>query len=359
MDGSGGEGAGVAARKAFAGEGRTQRLRGAAQAAFWTAAAFAGRAIVRPTDRDGAPEPSTPPASPRALSTGWREAFDKDARDVAAGLYVVAEPPAVDPRTLLRRLDDLYADGREVEARRQRRGGGIEVREAEADLASYPVYYRQNFHFQSDGWLSEESARRYEGQVEALFAGAAAPMRRRVLALLSTALKGRDQRSLRIADVACGSGSFAADLAATFPRSQVLGVDLSAAYLAQAVRRTPGLAAVQAPAEHLPFAGGSLDAITCIYLFHELPPKVRAAVAAEFARVLKPGGVVAFGDSIQASDAPQLARPLERFPVNFHEPFYESYQATDLPALFAEAGLAHEASDFAFLTKALLLRKVA
>ena len=186
----GGEAATAGRRRAFAGEARTQRLRGAAQAAFWTAAAFAGRAIVRPTDRDGAPDPSTEPAPAKALGLGWREAFDKDARDVAAGLYVVADAPAVDPRTLLRRLDDLYADGREVEARRQRKGGGIEVRQAETDLASYPVYYRQNFHFQSDGWLTHESARRYEGQVEALFAGAAAPMRRRALSLLAQALRG-------------------------------------------------------------------------------------------------------------------------------------------------------------------------
>ncbi len=346
-------------RRAFAGEARVQRLRGAAQAAFWTTAAFAGRAIVRPTDREGSPDPSTEPAPARALGIGWREAFDKDAKDVAAGLYVVADSAAVDPRAILRQLDDLYADGRQVEARRQRRGGGVEVRAAETDLASYPVYYRQNFHFQSDGWLTQESARRYEGQVEALFAGAAAPMRRRALSLLAKALRGRDQRQLRIADIACGSGAFIADLAATFPRAQVLGVDLSAAYLAETARRTPEAGVVQAPAEQLPFADSSLDAITCIYLFHELPPKVRTAVAAEFARVLKPGGVVAFADSIQASDAPQFARPLERFPVNFHEPFYDSYQATDLPALFAQAGLVEAGADAAFLTKALLLRKSA
>ena len=114
---------------------------------------------------------------------------------------------------------------------------------------------------------------------------------------------------------------------------------------------------VQAPAEALPFADASLDAITCIYLFHELPPKVRVAVAKEFARVLKPGGVLAFADSIQTSDAPQFAGRWSGFPVNFHEPFYDSYQATDLPALFAEAGLVKEGADTAFLTKALLLRK--
>jgi ubiquinone/menaquinone biosynthesis C-methylase UbiE len=136
----------------------------------------------------------------------------------------------------------------------------------------------------------------------------------------------------------------------------VAGVDLSAAYLTETRART-GVGVAQANVERLPFADASLDAVTCIYLFHELPPRVRPVVAAEFARVLKPGGVLAFADSIQAVDEPELKRLLEAFPVLFHEPFYGSYQDTDLPALFAEAGLQLNAVDTAFMTKAMLLEK--
>jgi ubiquinone/menaquinone biosynthesis C-methylase UbiE len=136
----------------------------------------------------------------------------------------------------------------------------------------------------------------------------------------------------------------------------VLGLDLSHAYASEAVRRS-GAPAVQANVERLPFADGSLDGLSCIYLFHELPPKVRPQVAAEFARVLKPGGLLAFADSIQRKDAPDLDRLLQAFPAFFHEPFYDSYQATDLPTLFADAGFEVTGEDKAFLTKALLLRK--
>ena len=55
--------------------------------------------------------------------------------------------------------------------------------------------------------------------------------------------------------------------------------------------------------------------------------------------------------------APDLDRLLQAFPAFFHEPYYASYQATDLPALFSGAGLTLEARDHAFLTKALLFRK--
>ena len=111
---------------------------------------------------------------------------------------------------------------------------------------------------------------------------------------------------------------------------------------------------VQANAERLPFADASLDAVTCIYLFHELPPVVRPVVAREIARVLRPGGLLAFADSVQPSDEPRLSRLLEAFPAYFHEPYYAAYSRTDLTELFGAASLVERARDTAFLTKAVL-----
>ncbi len=193
-----------------------------------------------------------------------------------------------------------------MEARR-RRGDGAEVR-AEAP-ASYPAYYRQNFHFQTGGWFTAESAGRYEAQVEALFAGTAGAMRRRALSLIAKAWRSRDHRRLAVLDLACGTGAFLSDLSVAFPRARLIGVDLSPAYLAEARAAAPGAAFAQAKAEQLPFADASLDAVSAVYLFHELPPKVRAAVAAEIARVLKPGGLFALADSIQPGDEPRLGAP--------------------------------------------------
>jgi hypothetical protein len=41
----------------------------------------------------------------------------------------------------------------------------------DVDLGKYPDYYLQNFHFQSDGWLSDNSAQVYEYSTETLFSG--------------------------------------------------------------------------------------------------------------------------------------------------------------------------------------------
>lgn len=354
-------------KPAFAAEANGYAAYSAAKALWWAANQAAARALMRPDLSRGrpgraepgenhgvAPEPSRPAPDRGLLRRRWLEAFTKDRRDIAAGLYPMTEQALVDPRAAWRTSADFLSDARDVEARR-RRDAGTEAR-ADTPSAAYPTYYRQNFHFQSGGWFTRESAARYEAQVEALFAGAAGPMRRRTLSLLARTWRGRDQRELRVLDLACGSGAFLRDLRGAFPRAAVFGLDLSEAYLGEA-REASGAAVVQANAERLPFADASLDAVTCVYLFHELPPKVRPVVAAEIARVLKPGGVFAFADSLQVSDEPGLARLLEAFPAFFHEPYYESYQTTDLAALFGGAALALRDADEAFLTKALLFAK--
>jgi ubiquinone/menaquinone biosynthesis C-methylase UbiE len=342
------------AKPAFRGEAGWQRAAATAKALLWTAGGAAARALAQPGKGEARFETDTPAPSPAVLRRAYLQAFEKDVRDVAAGLYPPMPGPAPRPDAAVRIALDLLADAREVDARRRRRGG-VEVRE-EAPSDAYPIYYRQNFHYQSGGWFTSESARRYDAQVETLFAGAAAAMRRRALSLLARAWRGRDHRGLTVVDAACGSGAFLGDLRRAFPRARIAGVDLSAAYLAEARRRS-GAAAVQANVERLPFGDAALDAVTCIYLFHELPPRVRPVVAAEFARVLKPGGVLAFADSRQASDAPDLKRLLEAFPALFHEPYYASYQAENLTALFSSAGLEPAGEDHAFFTKAMLWRK--
>lgn len=346
-------------RGAFAADRSTAQARAAVKALWWGATGTAARALTRPSR--AAPkafEPSSPPAPEGFLRRAWAEAFEKDAADVTRGLYPAMDDVPEGPITAWREAMDFLADARQVEARR-RRGGGVEARAEAPEGKAYPVYYRQNFHYQSGGWFTAESARRYETQVEVLFAGTAGAMRRRALSLLADAWRDRDQRGLAVVDLACGAGAFLRDLNRAFPRAQLLGVDLSLPYLEEARRRSGAQALIQANAERLPFADASLDAVTCVYLFHELPPRIRPVVAAEIARVLKPDGLLAFADSVQPADEPRLGRLLEAFPAYFHEPYYGSYCEIDLAAVFGVAGLMERERDRAFLTKALLYQKTA
>ena len=96
---------------------------------------------------------------------------------------------------------------------------------------------------------------------------------------------------------------------------------------------------IAANAEVIPLPDASQDIVTTVFLFHELPPEVRRRVAAEMARVLKPGGLLVFIDSLQMGDRPGWDGLLEAFPARFHEPYYRHYAIDDLDAVFRDVGL--------------------
>ncbi len=72
------------------------------------------------------------------------------------------------------------------------------------------------------------------------------------------------------------------------------------------------------------------NSLTSIFVFHELPPKVRRVVFRECARVLKPGGRLVVVDSLQSGDQPDYDGLLDLFPQSYHEPYYRSYLNEDL-----------------------------
>jgi ubiquinone/menaquinone biosynthesis C-methylase UbiE len=127
-----------------------------------------------------------------------------------------------------------------------------------------------------------------------------------------------------------------------WPRLPVTGLDLSRPYLAKAQRQLAPWSwtrLVEGAAERLPFADASFAVVTSIYLFHELPRPVRAEVAREMARVLRPGGLLVFVDSLQRGDEPAFDGLLDLFPAAYHEPYYSDYIRQDVATLFAASGL--------------------
>lgn len=110
-----------------------------------------------------------------------------------------------------------------------------------------------------------------------------------------------------ILDVACGNGASALYLARTFG-CRVIGVDLSEKNVATATdaARISGLESVATfqvgDGEAIPLDAASADAVICECAFCTFPAKERAA--AEFARVLRPGGHVGLSDLTRTSELP-------------------------------------------------------
>lgn len=339
-----------------------------ARVAWYTGHYVAGRALfgaLSPSPEGGegarANPLSTRTIDRKHLSRRFRDLFEADRRSLETGEYRLSAAATTPPRlgaAMAASLDYMRDAGR-VAARRRRNGHSDVL--SEAARAQFPRYFLQNFHFQSDGWLSAESAARYDMQVETLFTGAADVMRRRALPAMRRAIAGRDPESLRVIDLGCGTGGFLEAVKATWPGLDAVALDLSPAYLGAARTRLASLPKIgfrQAPAEATGFEAGSFDVVCSVYLFHELPPAARGAVAAEIARLLKPGGVYIHADTLQYGDDPPLDALLRAFPRAVHEPYYDSYCAQDLTALFRAAGLAPcEGGENAFLTKVNVFRK--
>jgi demethylmenaquinone methyltransferase / 2-methoxy-6-polyprenyl-1,4-benzoquinol methylase len=130
--------------------------------------------------------------------------------------------------------------------------------------------------------LFDVTARQYERIDTVLSLGSGGWYRRR--ALRRSGLRP----GARVLDVAVGTGLVArAALQVTQQRADVVGVDVSRNMLAQA-RRTLRIPLIQAGAEQLPVADGSVDFVSMGYALRHVSDL--ASTFQEFLRVLRPGG---------------------------------------------------------------------
>lgn len=289
----------------------------------------------------------------------YRKLLKDDLANVEAGYYPRSLLFGFPYREYLRNAPKLLTDIPRTVARKKCRNH--EDLPRGIDLSRYPAYYRRNFHWQTDGYFTFESAARYDIGVELLFLGTADIMRRMAIPPLSrlSAERGDD---LRVLDVACGTGGFLRLLGSALPRLDYTGLDLSEAYLAYARERCRALSRlslVQGNAEEMPFRDEWFDAVSSVYLFHELPKDARRNAMREMLRVLKPGGVLVIEDSAQLSDSGELARVLANFANDFHEPYYKGYIRDDLAEALRETGFDVEESEPHMVAKVVVARKPA
>ncbi len=236
---------------------------------------------------------------------------------------------------------------------------------ADVDTKNYPKYYVRNYHYQTDGYLSEFSANLYDLQVEILFNGCADAMRRRILAPLKEGLKVFETvpaTQQRVLDIACGTGRTLKMIRATLPQASLFGTDLSPTYLRKAnqlLSEIPGELPqlLQANAEELPYLDDYFHATTCVFLFHELPATVRQRIMNEAFRVTKPGGIFIICDSIQLSDLPEFEPMLDNFHETYHEPYYRNYITDNLVERLETAGFENIEIQVHHVSKYLIARK--
>ena len=286
------------------------------------------------------------------------ELLERDAAMIGQGDAPLSVLTPQDPFGHGMRLLRILADGTAVGKRRRTHSARDFTKDARRWLDELPAYYRRNFHYQTDGYLSAHSAELYEHQVELLFRGGADPMRRLIIPPLHAHLRktgaDEDGAGLHFLELGSGTGSATRSVARCFPKAKITCVDLSPPYTRHARHELDGFPrvdCVQGDAAELNFADQRFDAVYSVFLFHELPLPVREAVITESMRVLRPGGFFGLVDSLQKGDDAELDWALDFFPREFHEPYYANYAANPMDALLRQAEFVGIESGTGYLAK--------
>lgn len=276
-----------------------------------------------------------------------------DIKNITDGVYDLSVLRLEKPLTHVRNLVSVYFDSISVSKNKKNKKTKVFSDTALEKMKDLPDYYKRNFHYQTDGYLSEKSAAIYDHQVEILFRGTADIMRRLILGPIIKKF-GSDKR-LQIFEVGCGTGVSTYPLIQTFKKSRIKAVDLSKDYVEFCKKEYSSNKRVSfdvAAGEDLSSIKDNSQDIWCsTFVFHELPYEVRLQTLKEAYRVLKPGGGIFLVDSIQHHDRPDFKNIMDLFPQNFHEPFYKNYVSKPLENLFEVAGFTDVKSESGFVSK--------
>lgn len=304
--------------------------------------------LVKPPHRE------TDPELVNHLRNEVIKIHQQEARNIEEGYYPLTVLKPKDPLKHLKLLPSILLDSLKISRRRKI----LESKDLVDVDETAPDYLKRNYHFQTDGYFSEQSAHFYEHQVEILFSGTAAPMRRMLIKAIKDRMEYPD-RTIRILEIGAGVGSATLDFIQSFNFTRYVVSDASQPYLDTAKSRTnnPKLEFVKATGEDLPFLDGSFDLVFSVFLFHELPGSVREKVLKESFRVLNKGGLIGICDSIQQNDDPAVNGVLENFPKDYHEPFYKDYTIWDTKESLTEAGFEEITSHHQLLSKYWVARK--
>ncbi|MEC9464747.1 MAG: class I SAM-dependent methyltransferase [Myxococcota bacterium] len=302
----------------------------------------------------GLPEPIPP-----SLTSEQRRLIRTRLRSLVP--YVPVKDPTSWPRRVLSHIRGLYRVWRDIPAMQRRRLAKNDTDfspEVAAELHRFPDYYCKNFHYQTNGYFTLESARLYDMQYELIFLGVGQRIRLVAATQLRRFLPAGKPYAMM--EVGAGSGNLGTIMQSLYPGTEVLLTDRSVPYLHRALEKYPHMNIRAEPTfvKRLDFVPDChLDVVMSGFLFHEIPHQVIPKAMAEMGRVLRPGGFAFILDSSQDHDGEENHFALDQFEGTFHEPYYPEFRASSLESLLADAGMVVVYQQLHFFSKVVIAQK--
>lgn len=198
-----------------------------------------------------------------------------------------------------------------------------------------PEYFKRNYHYQTDGYFSFDSAMRYDHQIELLFLGTGHIMRKVAYAELANILKGSED----VLEFGAGSGTSGHQFKQIFPGIVLDILEPSSAYLDFARRTYPQTFNECIPVFMENFKSlKKYDCIFSCFVMHEIPVAFWDLVVQRIKESLKPNGHLFIIDSQQNCDSPAHQFALDQFAEDFYEPYFQEYRENSLEEYFLQKG---------------------
>jgi ubiquinone/menaquinone biosynthesis C-methylase UbiE len=207
-----------------------------------------------------------------------------------------------------------------------------------------PKYILQEFHNLPNGNYSHRFTRGYITGFNRVMLGEISKSHSQIAQQLA---EKPNVKNGSVLDVGCGGGGLAGALQKAGV-VDVWGLDPSPYLLKHAAHDWPDIHFLQGVAENTGFSDARFDAITACFLLHEIPPRYIAQCLDEWARILKPGGLLAFCEPSPV----QLQQNFLALWRNYgwrgmyfhalacfiHEPFLAAWHKQDIPTLLQQHG---------------------
>lgn len=214
-----------------------------------------------------------------------------------------------------------------------------------------PEYFKRNYHYQTDGYFSYDSALRYDHQIELLFLGTGHIMRKVAYAELAKILKGTED----VLEFGAGTGTSGHQFKQLFPGTVLDILEPSHAYLDFARSTYPQSFNEVIPTFMERFQSTKkYDCIFSCFVMHEIPVAYWDSVIQAIKGSLKPNGHLFIIDSQQNCDKPAHQFALDQFAEDFYEPYFQEYREKSLEDYFQQQGFKLIVKNEVLFSKTLL-----